>query len=92
MMRRGDGDRMRGDRGGRERTNVNVRERTNVNVNVRDGGRYGYRGPRVGYRESVRVRRGPRFGVIVRGGGCRTVIVKKRMYGRVVIKKIRRCR
>jgi hypothetical protein len=35
--------------------------------------------------------RRPGYGVVVRGGGCRTVVVKKRVGYRVVIKKMRRC-
>jgi hypothetical protein len=71
---------MRGEvRGGRE----GMRGRGGADVNVRVGGgerRYGYRyGHRRGY------------GVVVHGGGCRTVVVKKRIGYRVVIKKIRRC-
>lgn len=66
-------------RGGREGMRGEVRGgRGGVDVDVRArGGRY-YRG-------------GHRYGVVIGGGGCRTVIVKKRIGHRVVIKKIRRC-
>ena len=66
-------------RGG-ERDGMRVRERgerSSVNVRIRGGG------------DSYRYRRGPRIGVYT--GGCRTIIVKKRSYGRTVIKRIRRC-
>jgi hypothetical protein len=80
---RRDGDRgeRRGERSGSDRGNVAGRdrgERSSVNVRVRTGGD--------GYRHRQRHHR-----IGVYSGGCRTIIVKKRQYGRTVIKRIRRC-
>jgi hypothetical protein len=70
---------MRGGRGG-------------ADVNVRIGG--GDRGYGRGYggsRTTIYGHRRPGYGVYVGGGRCRTIIVKKRIGYRVVIKRIRRC-
>jgi hypothetical protein len=81
---RREGSERRGERGnvsGGERQGMRVREgRERGGVNVRIGGdRDGYR-----YR-----RHHHRYGVYV--GGCRTIVIKKRYHGHVVIKRIRRC-
>ena len=79
---RREGSERRGERGnvsGGERQGMRVREgRERGGVNVRIGGdRDGYR-----YR-----RHHHRYGVYV--GGCRTIVIKKRYHGHVVIKRIR---
>jgi hypothetical protein len=74
---RGGRDGMRGDRDG-----MRGDRRGGADVNVRIGGDRGY-GRGYGHR-----RPGFRVGI---GGGCRTVVVKKRIGYRVVIKKIHRC-
>jgi hypothetical protein len=61
-----------------------------VNVRVGVGGDRGY-GRGGGGRAVIYGHRRPGYGVVVRGGGCRTVVVKKRIGYRVVIKKMRRC-
>jgi hypothetical protein len=53
---------------------------------VRIGGGRGY-----GERDVYRRHHRGGYGVVIGGGGCRTVVVKKRIGYRVVIKKIRRC-
>jgi len=74
------------------------RERIGGGGGGREGMRGEARGGRGGADVNVRVgvgdrgyRRGHGYGVVVHGGGCRTVVVKKRIGYRVVIKKIRRC-
>jgi hypothetical protein len=79
-----------GERGGREGMRGD-RRGGGADVNVRiGGGDRGY-GRGGGGRAMIYGHRRPGYGVVVRGGGCRTVVVKKRVGYRVVIKKMRRC-
>jgi hypothetical protein len=80
-----------GERGGREGMRGDRRGGADVNVRVGVGGDRGYgRGYRGG-RDVIYGHRRHGYGVVVGGGGCRTVVVKKRIGYRVVIKKMRRC-